>query len=368
MGIGRFVYTPILPFMKEGLGLSAEEAGLIASANFAGYLAGALLGAFSTLPGSQRAWFLGGLLASAATAALMAGTSDFWAFLAIRFLSGGASAFVLVFSSALILDRLRDAGRAGLSALHFAGVGCGIAFSALFVAGLGAAGSDWRGLWLASAAATLVLLVASNWLVGAPVQKPETAGVARKAGNSREGRLSRPLLRLVFAYGLFGFGYVITATFVSTIARTTPELHRTEAYVWLAVGLCAAPSVYVWNRIASAIGARRAFALACLFEALGVAVTVIGTNPALFLLGASVLGGTFMGITALGLVEAQRLTASAGPASRRRILAVMTASFGLGQVLGPWFAGELHAVTGSFQAPSLVAAAALIAASALAVR
>ena len=146
MGIGRFVYTPLLPFMEESLGLTKAEAGVIASANYLGYLLGALVASLAALPGGRRGWLLAALALSALSTGLMGLPSSMAPFLGLRFLGGFASALVLVFASAFVLDRLAAAGRPGLSAVHFAGVGCGIAASALLVAVLAAQGHDWRTL------------------------------------------------------------------------------------------------------------------------------------------------------------------------------------------------------------------------------
>ena len=131
IGIGRFIYTPILPPMAEGLHLTKGEAGLIASANFLGYLAGALAAASPRLPGGPRAWLLAALATSAATTGAMAWPDGMAAFLALRFIGGVASAYVLVLASALVLERLNAVGHGGLSAVHFSGVGTGIVVSAL---------------------------------------------------------------------------------------------------------------------------------------------------------------------------------------------------------------------------------------------
>jgi predicted MFS family arabinose efflux permease len=165
----------------------------------------------------------------------------------------------------------------------------------------------------------------------------------------------------VIAYGLFGFGYVITATFLVAIVRAAPDVQPLEPVVWLVVGATAVPSVAIWTWAARRIGDARAFACACVLEALGVIASVLWISPMGVLLAASLLGGTFMGLTALGLIRGRRL----GHGDPRRTLATMTAAFGLGQIVGPASAGVIHDATGSFVAPSLAAAAALLAAAVL---
>ena len=356
MGIGRFVYTPVLPFMIAQVPLSKADGGLIASANFLGYLVGALAASSGSLPGSRRMWFIGSLVASSALSFAMAWTDSIPVFMLLRFLAGLASAFAFVFSAALILDRLAQAGRPGLSALYFSGVGAGIAGSALIVSGLAAMGADWQGLWTGCGVISLALTVLIAWMVPGAT---ETAPPAPARTGPR--RLPAGLPQLIAAYGLFGIGYVVTATFIAVIARSDPALATAEPYLWLIVGLAAAPSIFIWNRIAARTGVPRAYALACVIEACGVALSVTATGPAGILLAAFLLGITFMGITALGLIEARRLSTG----DPRRTIALMTASFGLGQMLGPSLAGFAAGSTGSFALPSAGAAICLLLAAGL---
>src|SRR5260221_14792993 len=111
------------------------------------------------LGGSRRLWLLGALAISAVNTAAMGLTQMLPAFLALRLIGGIASAFVLILSSTIVFDRLAEAGRSGLSALHFAGVGTGITVSAVLVAELQHLGESWQVLWLASGAGNFLTLL-----------------------------------------------------------------------------------------------------------------------------------------------------------------------------------------------------------------
>src|SRR5215212_6907975 len=172
MGIGRFAYTPLLPAMREVAGLDPTQAGLLAAANYAGYLAGALLVAVA-VPASARVRILM-VSASAvvATTALMAFTTNFAPWSVVRFVAGLASAGVLVLATGIVLDDLRRQGRTSLSGWLFSGVGIGIVVSGVVVR-LTRETLGWRGNWLVLALlATAAFYPCWRWLPRA-VREPE---------------------------------------------------------------------------------------------------------------------------------------------------------------------------------------------------
>lgn len=359
IGIGRFVYTPILPAMIVALGLSKSVSGLIASANFLGYLAGALLAARASLPGPPRAWLPVALAVSAATTLAMGLTTSVAWFIVLRFLGGVASALALILSSAVVMAGLAAHGRPRLGALHFAGVGVGIFVSAAIVAVLQAAGADWAVLWVWVGVVGVAGAAFVIWALPAPAAPAMPVPV--RPGTAR---VDPALRRMVVAYGLFGFGYVITATFLVTIVRETAAVRALEPVVWVLVGLGAAPSVALWSALAWRIGTARSYAAAAVTEAMAVLISLMWPDPVGLCVAAILFGGTFMGLTALGLQRARELAAG----DPRRAMAAMTVAFGVGQIVGPLLAGTGFDLLGSFTPALLVAAVALVVAAWLAGR
>ena len=359
MGFGRFSYTPILPAMMSGLAMSPADAGVIASANFIGYLVGAVVAGYGWAAGRERLVALSALAATAVLLFAMGLTSSLVLFSVIRFLAGLASAFAMIFTTAIVLSRGLAAANPHVQSVHFGGVGIGIAVSSLMVFLLPAGGfgaiANWQAGWFGGA----VIACIGTFLVSLLLP----AGPAMAKGAEREKKLTwtRPLFVVALTYGLFGFGYVITATFLVAMARQGATDHMVEFLAWFVTGLSAAVSVHLWRSAVGRLGLVGVYLAGLLVEAIGLVLAVALPSPLAPLVGGLLLGATFIMITAYGLQIGRVLA----PASPRKVLAVMTAAFGVGQIIGPLVAGWLAEGSGSFTAPTLLAAGVLLFCAAL---
>lgn len=351
MGFGRFIYTPILPGMIAGVPVSAADAGTIAAGNFAGYLAGAWVSAYGWAAGRERKVALGALLATVLLLAAMGMTTSLAAFTVIRFLAGLTSALAMIFTSSIVLTHA--AGRPLVNVLHFGGVGAGITLSSVLVVVVNAMAGDaahgWRLDWFAAAGVTFFIFLFVQRMLPEP---------HRDAAQTIEPPLvwRLPWVLITLSYGLYGFGYVITATFLVTIARMGNTGPMVEFLAWFVAGCAAAVSLAAWYPLVRRFGLSSVYLAAIGLLFVGVLASVELPPTVGTLIGGLLLGATFMVITAFGLQIGRKLA----PQSPRRAIAVLTAAFGVGQIVGPLVAGFVAQRSGSFAAPSLLAAAVLV--------
>jgi MFS family permease len=351
MGIGRFSLTPILPLMQQDAGLSLTVGGWLATGNYLGYLLGALICiAVTPRPSAAIRW---GLVSVGLTTLLM-GLSDWqplW--LVLRFLSGTASAFVLVGTTAWAMPILSRHGREEWSGHVFSGVGIGIAFAGLF--GLAAGVEVWgsRLTWIALGIVAMVLAFA--------LWRPLAADLAASVTAAAPGPRALPRRAIIAAvcYAAFGFGYIIPATFLPALARGYIDNPAMFGLVWPLFGAAAALSTFVSAWLGRKLAPRQLWMRAKWVLAAGVLAPALAVNVATLLLSALCVGGTFMIITMAGIKEALRL----GGASAPLAVGVMTAAFATGQIVGPLTVSLLGQSGHAFAFASALAAIGLVAAN-----
>jgi hypothetical protein len=228
MGIGRFAFTPLLPMMLADGVLDLPTASWLASANYFGYLVGALLCTFqpwiwrrlgSPPPPRPTAVVHGGLVATALlTLGMALHVPAAWPLL--RFAAGVASAFVFVYTSGWCLSQLALRGVPAMGALIYTGPGAGIVLSGLAASGMvtlhWTAATGWLIFGLLAAILTMLVWPAFHARHEVAASVGPSPGIASR--QAPEGDRSEMGL-LTLAYGLAGFGYIITATFLPVIAR-----------------------------------------------------------------------------------------------------------------------------------------------------
>lgn len=353
MGIGRFAFTPLLPLMQDRHALSLAQASALASANYLGYLLGALACvAFNPAPRSAARQ---GLAAVAVTTLAMGLTQAFAGWLALRLAAGVASAFVLVGISGWTLAVLARERRAAAAGWMFCGIGAGICLAGVIGLVVGATGADpalgWLGL---GGVAALVAIVA--WR---PLSDPEIVVAAAPIAAPPLPRFE--VARMVLCYGVFGFGYIIPATFLPALARALVSDPLVYGLTWPVFGLAAALSTALAATVLRRVAPRPLWAGCLVVMAFGVAIGVLYSGLAGLVVAAVCVGSTFVVATLTGLQDARRVAGSAAP----RLIAAMTAAFALGQLMGPLTLRSAGSIADAAYLPSLVAAALLLASAAL---
>jgi len=356
MGIGRFAFTPILPMMQEEAAVSVREGGWLASANYLGYLLGALSAV--TLPFRAPTVIRAGLVVIGMATLCMGSVHGLGPWLILRGLAGLGSAWVLVFASAWALGKLTATGRSVLRGAVFSGVGAGIAFAGLVCVGLGqrSAGSRiaWQGLGV-------IALVGTAAIWSALRTGEEESAKPRGRNASPRFQWGFDSVRLVLCYGIFGFGYIIPATFVPAMAQALVKDPLVFGWAWPVFGTAAALSTLAAAAGSRFVGNRRLWAVSHLVMALGVAAPLGWPTIGGVLVAAFLVGGTFMVITMIGMHEAQIV----GGSHATSLMAVMTVAFATGQIAGPLLVSLTVGPDADFSRPLLIGCLLLVASAAL---
>ena len=356
MGVGRFAFTPILPLMIQEGTVHLAQTAWLSSSNYIGYLVGAL----SLLKSKRHPLFVVLGLTLVTLTTWLASLSSFGWLLVLRFLAGVASAWVLVSISAFAINWLKSR-QVATSGLIYTGVGIGITLTGLIcsyfivesvtvnVAAQSLSSPLSSRLWqYLGVIALLATLLVTFLLAKINSQFASTAAASTAAAKANPSKATHTnptassiqppaklkLANVLTAYGLFGFGYILPATFLPQIAKQWLS-GQSYLLIWPFFGLAAALSVVLsqgLQRRYNNFSLLDVWRVSQIIMAVGTLLPALWQSLAGLMLSALMVGGTFMVVTMAGLqVAASQVTHY----PKYNLSALMTASFAFGQLIGP---------------------------------
>ncbi len=352
MGIGRFAFTPLLPMMQDDYALPVAMGTWLATANYAGYLAGALMAMAMRV--TPAAAICGSLLAIAGVTLGMGLTESFAAWLALRAIAGIASAWTMIYVSSWCLQRLAALHAPQLSGRIYAGVGLGIAAAGLMSLVMMTAHWGAAGAWIALGAVALFVL-----MLAGPVFVEGRAAPAPPVPHAKSTELvwDGETARIVICFASAGFGYIVPATFLPAMAKAVMHEPSVFGWSWPVFGAAALASTLFAAALRRRAGNRQLWIGSQLVMAVGVALPALSGSMTAIILSGLLVGGTFMVITMAAVQEGKDLAGSRAVG----LLSALTAAFAIGQILGPLSVNVLIAAGGTIASALLLASGVLMA-------
>jgi predicted MFS family arabinose efflux permease len=353
LGLARFSYALLLPPMRADLGWSYFTAGAMNTVNAAGYLVGALLAPWAFRRLDARRVMLAGGAAAAGLLALHGLVRSDAALLALRALSGAASAASFV-GGGLLAARLagQSDGRAGLVlGIYYGGTGVGIIAAALAVPPLRWPVA-WLGLGALALAATALTARGTRALVAPPLPGAPRVGLRASA----------------FAFGLagytmFGLGYIGYMTFIVTLLREQGLSGPVIVAFYMLLGAGVIASSWLWAGLLQRHRGGLPLALLNGLLALATLLPVLSTHVLAVFASGALFGSVFLSVVASTTALVRH---NAEPAAWPAGIAIFTIVFAAGQIFGPSLVGWIADGPGGLTRGLAASAAFLALGSALA--
>lgn len=341
MGVSRFAFTPFLPVMQTEFQFSDTVAGGLASANYLGYLIGAVMARFLPSKIKYTSFVVSVVLCILFVALMCLPFQNIWYF--ARFFSGVFSALVFIITSELIFSYLEKISNIQLGGIIFSGIGAGMVFSGIIIPVLSRYfNSFYLWLWLAFFS-IIPMLSAILWVPKNLMRKKEYLTSVKVK------KIDIKLILLSISYFLEGFAYIIFGTFISLIIYRTTNSLSLSSYVWVFAGAGAIFITPLWLLLSKRIGVQNVLILAFIVQIAAISAPMVSSNVFLAKLAAIGFGGTFLGITSTSLAYGRKLDPDGETTSFLTIL------FSLGQISGPIVAGYISDFRGSFTLSLLIA-------------
>ncbi|MBN2249217.1 MAG: YbfB/YjiJ family MFS transporter [Campylobacterales bacterium] len=346
IGVARFAFTSLLPFMLEDF-LTLSYAGVLASLNFAGYLAGAIFSIFIKDINAKVKYFRIGMVLSILTTLVLALSTNETLWLLSRVIAGFGSAMVLIVGGAIVMVKLNFESKTKAMGIHFSGIGFSIVISELISQTI-LKESTWSEAWLALSLFAFVVTFYSVYILSFD-KAVKKESVKHPLSRSI---FSTYVILLILAYFTEGVGFVVQGTFLPDIINSLEGLEGYGNLGWLIVGIAGIPSSILWMRWAHSYGSVNVIIIAMALQIVGILIPTLSTNIILNLLSGALYGSTFIGLVALFLNLGGQL-AGKNPVV---LMGAMTAAYGIGQVGAPLYSVALIDHFGDYNAALYVTA------------
>ncbi len=339
VGVARFVFTSLLPVMLDEY-LSVTFAGVLASSNYIGYLAGSIFAVFIKDINTKVKYFRIGMFICVITTLVLGTSTNDSIWLISRIIAGFGAAMALVVGSAIVMSKLKMESKTKAMGIHFSGIGFSILVTDLIVRIIFSFGEDWRKAWVILTFFGFIAAIYSVYILSLDKEVKQNVTV-----HKFDKSLFTPfVILLIIAYFTEGVGMVVQGTFLPDIINSIDGLDGYGGFTWTIVGLAGIPSCIIWMTLAHKYGSVNIIIIAMLFQVLGILIPAITSNMYLNLFSGVLYGGTFVGLVGLFMNLGGKI-AGGNPVI---LMGALTTAYGIGQVGAPLYSIKLIDLFGTY--------------------